>query len=291
MSDRERRPGGESEAPPEVEFVPLVWNGEGFDPWLPARLRSAAEVAAAERRLFDGFWAALAAFLVAAARAVLGASVPDPTAVLGEQRAWERAMAAFVDTDVRAVMESAYTSIFGPGVDFDARPAIAAYLATVQNQLVGVSDHVFDQVAATVARSAAEGWSIPQTAEAIDAVLSPTNPYWRNRATTVARTTTIGALNAGRTDSFQAISQALPDITFEQQWVATLDARVRPSHRRADAQRVPVGGLFSVGGALLRFPGDPTGPPEEVINCRCSTALSESGDTVDLTDRAFHNIL
>lgn len=287
MSDRERRPA----APGDPDFGPPVWNGEGFDPWLPARLRAAAEVAEAERRLFDGFWAALAAFLVAAARAVLGAPVPDATAVLGEQAAWERAMAAFVETDVRSVMESAYIAIFGPGVDFDARPAIAAHLAVVQNQLVGVSDHVFDQVAATVARSAAEGWSIPETAAAIDEVLSPANPYWRNRATTVARTTTIGALNAGRTDSFQAVNRALPDIVFEQQWVATLDARVRPSHRRADAQRVPVGGLFSVGGALLRFPGDPTGPPEEVINCRCTPILVESDEIVDLTDRAFRGVL
>lgn len=282
MSDRAE--GNENEVPP-------VWDGEGFDPWLPQRLRAQAQVAAAEREMYDGFWAILSAFLVAVARAVLRGSTPDPTGVFDAMPAWTRSVADFTDTTVTSVMGRAYALIFGEGVQFDARPAVATHLAEVNNRLVGVADEVFDQVASTVARGSAEGWSIPETSAAIEQVLSPTNPMWRNRATVVARTETISALNAGRTDSFAAIADALPADEFQQQWLATLDTRVRPTHRRADGQRIAVGGRFQVGQASLRFPGDPTGPPGEVIQCRCTTILVESGREVDMSNRAFQDAL
>jgi len=268
-----------------------VWDGEGFDPWLPQRLRAQAQVAAAEREMYDGFWAILSAFLVAVARAVLRGSTPDPTGVFDAMPAWARSVADFTDTTVTSVMGRAYALVFGEGVQFDARPAVATHLAEVNNRLVGVADEVFDQVASTVARGSAEGWSIPETSAAIEQVLSPTNPMWKNRATVVARTETIGALNAGRTDSFAAIADALPADEFQQQWLATLDTRVRPTHRRADGQRIAVGDRFQVGQASLRFPGDPLGPPGEVIQCRCTTILVESGREVDMSNRAFQDVL
>ena len=56
-------------------------------------------------------------------------------------------------------------------------------------------------------------------------------------------------------------------------WVATPDKRTRESHLRAHiryaANPIPVSEPFVVGGARLRFPLDPNGPPGETINCRC----------------------
>ena len=68
-------------------------------------------------------------------------------------------------------------------------------------------------------------------------------------------------------------------------WLATSDSRTRPTHRAAEGQRVPVGQPFIVGGAELRFPGDPSGPPQEVIQCRCTMLLVEPGESVDLSNR------
>jgi HK97 family phage portal protein len=62
---------------------------------------------------------------------------------------------------------------------------------------------------------------------------------------------------------------ALHDVV--QAWRTRGDERVRPSHRQAaiDNRKVPIGGLFDVGGFLLRFPGDPLAPPSETRECRC----------------------
>jgi hypothetical protein len=52
-------------------------------------------------------------------------------------------------------------------------------------------------------------------------------------------------------------------------WVTMHDSAVRESHRPVDGQIVPIGATFNVGAFDLRFPGDPVGPPELWINCRC----------------------
>lgn len=52
-------------------------------------------------------------------------------------------------------------------------------------------------------------------------------------------------------------------------WVTMHDNAVRDTHVVADGQVVRIGAPFDVGGYDLRFPGDPVGPPEIWINCRC----------------------
>jgi len=77
----------------------------------------------------------------------------------------------------------------------------------------------------------------------------------------------------------QIASQARLEQLVEQrpqimkQWVATIDARTRRTHRMADGQIKKIDQPFIVGGHELMFPGDPAGPPEEVINCRCQSIM------------------
>ena len=56
-------------------------------------------------------------------------------------------------------------------------------------------------------------------------------------------------------------------------WVSMEDERVRPTHRAADGQRVPIGESFTVGGFKMSRPGDLRAPIEETINCRCLMAV------------------
>ncbi len=63
-------------------------------------------------------------------------------------------------------------------------------------------------------------------------------------------------------------------------WVSIIDSRTRPARERTpranhivmNRRETPVGTPFTmaVSGAKMFYPGDPDGPPSEVINCRCT---------------------
>ena len=268
---------------------PPAWDGEGTDPWLPERLAAAIEIVAAEQTIRAEIWSALSEWIVAVRRGVLATIRPDPIAVYAHSPQWASAVEKVVEGPILDATGTAYHELLGEGYKFDQRPAVVDHLASVQNRLVRVPDEVHSVISSTIARGASAGASIPDIAADVDEVLSTTaTTRWSNRATVIARTETLGALNTGRSDAFVAVAEEL-DQPFEQQWLATIDHRTRPTHRAADGQRVPVGQSFRVGGAMLRRPGDPLGPGKEVIQCRCTTLLVEPGETVDLTHRQMVN--
>lgn len=262
-----------------------VWDGQGVDPWLPARIEARAEIARAERDIRNSFWAVLSEWLTRTARRVLrGEQPPDLDAIWARVPAWRDAVDHVVQGAVKSAMGAGYR-ILGPDYQWDSRPAVSRHLAEVTNRMVRTPDEVFDLVAGQMSQGVNLGESIPKLAARVDEVLSTTaTERWPNRAVTVARTEAIGALNAGRTDAFIIFDEE-SDEELERVWLATSDTRTRPNHREADGQRVPVDQPFTVGGFPLMFPGDPTGPPQERINCRCSTLLVEVGESVDLSDR------
>ena len=56
-------------------------------------------------------------------------------------------------------------------------------------------------------------------------------------------------------------------------WVATLDNRTRDTHQQMDGQEADAEGMFTFpGGEKTPAPGI-QGPPEEIINCRCTTIM------------------
>jgi hypothetical protein len=274
-----------------------VWDGQGVDPWLPDRLARDARVAAAERDVYRKLWAELSAWIVKVRRAVQpSASLPpQPEAVFAFVPDWEALVFRFVTGPILDTMGLAFRTIFGDDYEWDNRPGVAAHLAAVTNRMVRTPDVVFNLIATAVAEGAGLGEGIPDLAKRIGRILSVTETeQWPNRAVVVARTETLGALNAGRHDAFNAVQEDLGG-DFERLWLATDDDRTRASHRAADLQRVPVGTPFTVGanpdlgldGALLMYPGDPSGPPQEVIQCRCTSLLVRPGEEIDLSNRHF----
>lgn len=93
---------------------------------------------------------------------------------------------------------------------------------------------------------------------------------WQTRSERIARTETTGAYNAG---SVQAAHDEGAGVKI---WLATGDARTRDEHLDASGQCVPVDDDFNVGGEQLAMPGDPVGPPELTINCRCTMVFASS---------------
>lgn len=59
-------------------------------------------------------------------------------------------------------------------------------------------------------------------------------------------------------------------IEMIKEWAAVEDSRTRPAHAEADGQRRDMNDTFNVGGASLKYPGDPSAPAKQIINCRCT---------------------
>lgn len=127
------------------------------------------------------------------------------------------------------------------------------------------------QVSSIMTQSIVQGEDIPTIASRISSELPTRN---RNAAIRDARTMTTSAQNGGREDAYKRAAGM--GIEFEERWVATLDGRTRHAHRLLDGQKKSVGGVFTVDGYELEFPGDPKAPPYLVYNCRCTTIAEDS---------------
>lgn len=64
-------------------------------------------------------------------------------------------------------------------------------------------------------------------------------------------------------------------------WVDMEDSAVRASHRETAGQVVPIGSTFTVAGHKMAYPGEPVGPIELWIECRCvAMPASRTGETM-----------
>lgn len=98
------------------------------------------------------------------------------------------------------------------------------------------------------------------------------------RADAIARTETHNAATFAAFSTANDISSEI-GVRMVKIWYPATDDRTRDSHA-AMISHPPIGmsEKFSVGGVEMDRPGDPSGPPEEVINCRCAL-LTEVDET------------
>jgi uncharacterized protein with gpF-like domain len=211
--------------------------------------------------------------------------MPQPEEVFTQTPAWDTAVTRIIETAIVPVMDWAYAGLMGEGFSWRERGSITNYLLGVRNRLLRIPEEVFGLVTGQLAAGVTLGEGIPALADRVDNVLSTTkSERWPNRAVVIARTETLGALNASRTDAFNAYAEETGD-ELERIWLATVDSRTRPAHRAADGQRVGLTDPFIVGSEPLMFPGDPSGSAGNTIQCRCTTLLVEPGESIDLSNR------
>lgn len=124
----------------------------------------------------------------------------------------------------------------------------------------------------TVNRAIATGEAL--SAEQID---NMTNRYaarqQKYRAETIARTEALRAVHAGNENMIRQAIEAgtIPKEAIRRKWVTASDERVRFSHFSMNGQERAYGEAFRSGaGYDLMYPGDPSAPASETINCRCS---------------------
>ena len=199
--------------------------------------------------------------------AVSAGGVPDPTRVYAYQDQWDGEVDTIL-TEIGKIGLSAWTSATDvPPVSRHA--FVVSYLADVRNLLVRIPDEVADLVFAEITDGTNAGETRDQIAARVDKVLSYTgSERWPNRAKVIAQTEVNRAYGAGTMAA--GLEQArVTGRQLTKRWDTKDDNRVRSPHQQVDGATVPIWAPFYVGDVPMMFPGDPSAPPELVINCRC----------------------
>ena len=152
---------------------------------------------------------------------------------------------------------------FGVEVDpliYDAK--VKARLMSFKRRIRWITETTWEQLKIRLGDALAEGGGWSDLIGAVEEVLGDLETW---RAERIARTETTAALNLGYEESLRAVG------VKRKMWVTAHDERVRDSHRDMEGVIVDLDDYFVLpSGARLRFPCDPEGQPEEVINCRCT---------------------
>lgn len=216
--------------------------------------------------------AAIRAWLPSLRRAVFASGAPDPTGVDAARPAWEAQLDSVIMPALETVVDHGWT--WQSGEPFVSANSFAqAQLALTRNLLVRMPDDVYNLIFSQISEGQALGESNDQIADRIDRILLSTDSeWWQNRAKVIARTETGRAWNAG----VLAAAQYYEPPTgpgWLKVWDTDMDGHERPEHHQANGQARRLSDTFQVGGEDLRFPGDPAGRADNVINCRCELRI------------------
>lgn len=95
--------------------------------------------------------------------------------------------------------------------------------------------------------------------------------YVKYRAEVIGRTQALRAVNEGTEEAYnQAIEAGKIDAAnLVRSWSTTMDGRERLTHALLNGQQRGWGETWTTINGEIRYPGDPSAPAEEIINCRC----------------------
>ena len=222
-------------------------------------------------------WLSLVAAAVLAAFTRFGAA-PDPNAIWSTVPAWDRQ----VDRLMSALEQMARAGWIEAGrqlgieIPFDPTDSLVQdQLARTRNLMVRTPDEVYRRIIGELGVAVANGENVDQQAARVRHVLDVTGTEnWPARARTVAVTEVHRAYNMGGTAFALRAQQQEPVPRLLKTWDSKHDSAVRPAHRLADGQVQYASQPFIVAGEALMAPGDPSGSPWNVINCRCKQKFS-----------------
>lgn len=187
-----------------------------------------------------------------------------------EEARWREEATAAVAPLVSAAADVAATGLVvdltGAAAATEAARRQAADVARAVTVMVGdVAERQALRMVALINTADQDGADVDDIVEQVRGKASELTGWASSVATHAATATIAGARDAAAA----ALAEDEPDLDVSRQWFAHSDAQVRKSHRAAHGQLQPLNEPFEVGEALLRWPGDPLGPPGETFNCRC----------------------
>ena len=214
---------------------------------------------------------------------------PDDLASIGPM--WQQAVQQQLVPIVAEVYQTSAGVVHAQMVDATQVPTLPSVGSLAAEQYLAAASNTFEQVGddlwATARSELLDGFEKGESIDQLAARLRASAGMTAKKATLVARTQVLDASNAGSMATARATG-----IEMNKGWLDTGPPRTRPTHLQAgtaygsDAGMIPLGDQFTVGGYQCDRPHDPTLPPAERYNCRCSVIFGIPDDSVDDAVRA-----
>lgn len=158
------------------------------------------------------------------------------------------------------------------GVQWDLEnPKVQDAIARRTARLVGhVTETTRDEIRGLIASGRQAGLGVKTIARMInDAVFEGRNEA---RATLIAQTELVGALNEGEYTAAQATG-----VITTKAWLSKRDPKVRDDHAACDEEGdIPLSARFAATGML--YPGEAGAPADQVCRCRCTILFGTGSD-------------
>jgi uncharacterized protein with gpF-like domain len=192
----------------------------------------------------------------------------NPALAKAMEKEWRSAMQLF-GTRILDANQKRRGGIIRKDIDDIFEDTISAYIRVwTVTKVTQISQTTARQIRRLINEAELEGLGVAEIAKNITQKIPSISAF---RAAMIARTETHAASNIGA----QAAAEAT-GLNLNKEWGAAEDDRTRPDHAEADGQIVGLNETFTIGGIEMKEPGDPSAPPEQIINCRCGLLFIEA---------------
>ena len=157
-------------------------------------------------------------------------------------------------------------------IDGEYQDAVEAFVKRwTARKATQISNTSRTKIQRIITRSTVDGLNEKETAKLIMERIG--GSMGARRARTIART----EVHSASQDAALEIVQA-SGIDVMKEWVSVEDDRTREDHQDVDGEELAMHEHFKVGDSELLYPGDPSGLPEQIINCRCVLVYNRKED-------------
>lgn len=144
-------------------------------------------------------------------------------------------------------------------------------------RITSVRDTLIQDIIKSIQKSLGENGTIVDLRNAIQAIISKNQTFYKWQSLRIARTETTTSSN------YAAMQTALmSDLVLEKFWISIQnDGRTRTTpydHLDMNNQKQELEKPFFVGGENIQYPGDTKASAGNVINCRCTVAFVPKRD-------------